>query len=53
MSLPVSACPAANTSPAAAASEIQRSDVSPVRSSSVAIPIQYECIVIASAVAGA
>ena len=31
----------------AAASRIQRSDVSPARSSSAAMPIQYECMVIA------
>ena len=40
MSLPASAWPAAKTSPSTAASRIQRSDVSPARSSSVAMPIQ-------------
>ena len=53
MSLPTSAWPAAKTSPSTAASRIQRSDVSPARSSSVAMPTQYECMLIASAVAGA
>ena len=40
MSLPVSAWPAAKTSPATTRSEIQRSESSPARSNSAAMPVQ-------------
>ena len=53
MSLPLSACPAAKIAPSTAAFNIHSVDMSPLRHTSAARPVQYKCMFTPKAVGAA